>query len=42
MVGAGWHMHLDILVARVEDRKPDSFWRGWQRLRNEYERRIAA
>jgi uncharacterized protein YndB with AHSA1/START domain len=42
LVGAGWHMHLDILVARVQGTKPASFWSGWIRLRSEYERRIAA
>jgi uncharacterized protein YndB with AHSA1/START domain len=26
MVGAGWHMHCDILAARVAGRTPDSFW----------------
>ena len=33
MVGAGWHMHLDILVARVSGREPAPFWDGWIRLR---------
>lgn len=42
MVGAGWHVHCDILVARLEGRKPESFWRGWVRLREEYDRRLAA
>jgi uncharacterized protein YndB with AHSA1/START domain len=40
MVGAGWHMHCDILVARVAGVVAPSFWRGWMRLRDEYERRI--
>jgi uncharacterized protein YndB with AHSA1/START domain len=43
MVGAGWHMHLDVLVDRLSDRKPSTpFWDGWQRLRGEYERRLPA
>lgn len=42
LVGAGWHMHLDILVARVEGTQPASLWSGWTRLRHEYERRITA
>jgi uncharacterized protein YndB with AHSA1/START domain len=43
MVGAGWHMHLDVLVDRLSDRKPATpFWDGWQRLRGEYERRLPA
>lgn len=43
MIGAGWHMHLDILVARVSGSKePGPFWDGWSRLREEYDRRIPA
>lgn len=43
MVGAGWHMHLDVLVDRLSDRMPSTpFWDGWQRLRGEYERRLPA
>jgi hypothetical protein len=40
-VGAGWHMHLDILVARIQGQDAPSFWSGWARLRDEYERRFA-
>lgn len=40
MVGAGWHMHLDILQALCEGRKPGSFWSGWVRLRADYEQRL--
>jgi len=40
LVGAGWHMHLDILVARVEGTTPASFWAGWARLRAEYDQRL--
>jgi uncharacterized protein YndB with AHSA1/START domain len=42
MIGAGWHMHLDILVARVSGARAPSFWSGWVQLRSDYERRIAA
>lgn len=42
MVGAGWHMHLDVLVARLEDTRPEPFWDGWSRLRTEYDRRLPA
>jgi len=42
MVGAGWHMHLDILVARLTGGKPTPFWDGWSQLRTEYGRRIPA
>lgn len=40
MVGAGWHMHLDILVARAEGRRPGPFWDGWTRLKEEYDGRL--
>jgi uncharacterized protein YndB with AHSA1/START domain len=39
-VGAGWHMHLDVLVARTTDKEPEPFWDGWSRLRQEYDRRM--
>ena len=42
MFGAGWHMHLDILVARATGQAPAPFWDGWARLRQEYERRMPA
>jgi uncharacterized protein YndB with AHSA1/START domain len=42
MIGAGWHMHLDILVARATGKEPEPFWDGWSRLRKEYDQRIPA
>jgi uncharacterized protein YndB with AHSA1/START domain len=42
LVGAGWHMHLDILVARMTGETPEPFWDGWSRLRQDYDRRIPA
>jgi uncharacterized protein YndB with AHSA1/START domain len=42
MVGAGWHMHLDVLVARATGQKPEPFWDGWSRLRKDYDRRLPA
>lgn len=42
MIGAGWHMHLDILVARNTGTKPEPFWDGWSRLRNEYDQRVSS
>lgn len=42
MVGAGWHMHLDILAARLDGREPKPFWEGWVRLRDDYDRRLPA
>ena len=41
-VGAGWHMHLDILVARVTGAEPEPFWDGWSRLHKAYDRRVSA
>ncbi|WP_018407172.1 SRPBCC family protein [Methylocystis rosea] len=41
-VGAGWHMHLDILVARATGRKPAPFWEGWSQLQKEYDKRMPA
>jgi len=42
MVGPGWHMHLDILVAVATGQKPEPFWDGWSRLRKDYDRRLPA
>jgi len=41
-VSAGWHMHLDVLVARANGREPGPFWDGWLRLTKEYDRRLPA
>ena len=41
-VGAGWHTHLDLLVARVTGKEPEPFWDRMSRLRSEYERRLPA
>jgi uncharacterized protein YndB with AHSA1/START domain len=38
-VSAGWHAHLDVLAARLNDTKPAPFWDALTRLRAEYERR---
>jgi uncharacterized protein YndB with AHSA1/START domain len=43
MVGPGWHMHLDVLAARVSGAPdPAPFWDGWIRLQKEYEQRLPA
>ncbi len=39
-VSAGWHTHLDILVARVSGKEPSPFWETWQRLRAEYDQQL--
>lgn len=35
-VSAGWHAHLDILVARASGAEPTPFWDTWLRLKGEY------
>jgi uncharacterized protein YndB with AHSA1/START domain len=39
-VSAGWHAHLDILVARTTGEEPEPFWDHWAHLKDEYERRL--
>ena len=41
-VSAGWHAHLDTLVARARGEAPAPFWDVWSRLQKEYERRLPA
>lgn len=41
-VSAGWHMHLDVLVARASGNEPPPFWEGWSRLHEQYGRRLPA
>src|SRR6266704_3585672 len=41
-VGAGWHMHLDTLVASATGNAPAPFWQGWSRLQKEYDKRLPA
>ncbi len=41
-VSAGWHMHLDILVASANGNDPEPFWDGWARLQKIYDRRLPA
>jgi uncharacterized protein YndB with AHSA1/START domain len=42
LVAAGWHMHLDLLVARATEKNVEPFWDGFSRLREEYDRRLPA
>ncbi|NOJ40784.1 SRPBCC family protein [Bradyrhizobium australiense] len=39
---AGWHMHLDVLVARANGEEPAPFWDGWSGLMKEYDARLPA
>ena len=41
-VSAGWHMHLDVLVARMSGKELGSFWDGWSSLKQNYDGRIPA
>jgi len=41
-VSAGWHAHLDVLVARMRGAEPGPFWDSLSRLRTEYENRLPA
>jgi hypothetical protein len=41
-VSTGWHIHLDLLVARARGEEPPPFWDGFARLRKEYDRRLPA
>jgi uncharacterized protein YndB with AHSA1/START domain len=41
-VSAGWHVHLDLLVARAQGEEPGPFWDGWTKLRKEYDGRMPA
>jgi uncharacterized protein YndB with AHSA1/START domain len=41
-VAAGWHTHLDTLVARASGKPPASYWEVWSRLHLDYERRLPA
>lgn len=40
-IAAGWHMHLDILVAKASGTEPPSFWSGWTRLHGIYGIRLS-
>jgi uncharacterized protein YndB with AHSA1/START domain len=37
---AGWHMHLDVMAARLNGEEPASFWEGWNGLMKVYDRRL--
>ena len=39
-VSAGWHMHLDVLTARLSGSEPEPFWDGWLKLKDEYDERL--
>lgn len=41
-VSTGWHMHLDVLEARLRNDTPTPFWDGYAQLKSEYDRRLSA
>ncbi len=41
-VSAGWHAHLDLLVAAARDERPATFWDSFQRLKKDYDARLPA
>jgi uncharacterized protein YndB with AHSA1/START domain len=41
-VAAGWHAHLDMLVARASGKAAGPFWDGWSRVYEDYDRRLPA
>jgi uncharacterized protein YndB with AHSA1/START domain len=41
-VSGGWHSHLEVLAARLEDREPPRFWDLVERVNAEYEARTPA
>ena len=41
-VASGWHVHLDILEAKMLGQRPEPFWDSVTRLKAEYDRRLPA
>ncbi|CAN7534989.1 SRPBCC family protein [Rhizobium sp. LjRoot254] len=41
MIAAGWHVHLDIMIAKLSDLDAPSFWSTWAALKTEYGKRLA-
>lgn len=41
-VSGGWHTHLNILAARLNDHAPEPFWSTYGRLEGEYDKRLPA
>lgn len=41
-VSAGWHAHLEFLVARLNGTALPQFWKTWTALRAEYDQRLPA
>ena len=41
-VSAGWHAHLEVLIAVLEGHKAGPFWDNWSELRKVYDKAIPA
>lgn len=41
-VAAGWHVHVEILIAKLEARTPPPFWSTHAELEADYEKRLDA
>lgn len=41
-VSAGWHAHLEFLVARLNGREPPLFWKTCAELKTAYDQRLPA
>ncbi len=41
-IAAGWHAHLDVLVAAATEQKKAPFWDSWKGLRDAYAERLSA
>ncbi len=42
MIAAGWHLHLEVLAARLSGTAPAPFWDRWTELHAAYGRRLPA
>ncbi len=41
-VSTGWHVHLDMLAARLTGAETEPFWDHFRRVRKDYEQRLSA
>lgn len=41
-VSAGWHAHLEVLIAVLNGRERPLFWKTWTQLRTDYDARLPA
>jgi len=41
-VSTGWHVHLDMLAARLSGEETGPFWDHFRKLRKDYEQRLSA